>query len=573
MKNKILNKINELRSKVNFSALKLKRDSKNKKSNKQKENKIFAPLDKWSVFNKIGLVVGEIILFVLVAGFLVMSVRGNPGNPVASGLTNLYWYKDGPFELSPERGRFGLLFSLVEHKSFYYHVDVARFVVPDLGYKNGKYVSLFAPGVSYIVMPGYLIGRYFGSAQIGAFMAIAVFALINMYLVRAIAKELGANKKTSIIAGLIFVFATPAYAYAVNLYQHHISTFLILLSSLIVIKSKNAWPLFIVWFLCAASIPVDYPNLFLMFPVGLFALQKVIDIRKDRNSIKINLSFLKLLTFSGLVFPLLFFFWFNYQSYGDPLQFSGTVGNAYAIDADGNPTSVPTNDPENIEGFLDPESQERSAVHFFESRDMLRGVYTHLIGPDRGIIFFTPIILFGIIGAVILYKQNNKYLNMLLGVVVANFVLYSMWGDPWGGWAFGSRYMIPSYAILAIFIAVALTHINKRKLLAMIMYPFLIYSIAVNTLGALTTSAIPPKVEALPLEALTGVRERYSYDRSWEYLKAGKSKSFVFQMWADNYLSSMQYYYIVSGAIAVLTTIFILGIVLEKEKTKNVAKA
>src|SRR5690606_27797294 len=151
-----------------------------------------------------------------------------------------------------------------EDRSFSFSIPLARFVAPDLGYLDGKYVSLFAPTVSFLVMPGYLVGRALGASQVGAFASVSLFAIMNFILIREISKLLGAKPLAGTLAGIIFLFATPAYAYAVNLYQHHISTFLILASIYLIIKYGRKWTtLFIVMFLCALGLSVDNPNLFM----------------------------------------------------------------------------------------------------------------------------------------------------------------------------------------------------------------------------------------------------------------------------------------------------------------------
>jgi len=129
-----------------------------------------------NIIKKISISILKILLSAIVAAILVFSVRGNIGNPKSNEITDPFWREGGPFELSPERGRFGLLYSLVEDKSFYFSVDLARFIAPDLGYLNEKYVSLFAPAVSFIATPGYLIGKYFGASQVGSYLVIAIFA-------------------------------------------------------------------------------------------------------------------------------------------------------------------------------------------------------------------------------------------------------------------------------------------------------------------------------------------------------------------------------------------------------------
>ena len=180
-----------------------------------------------------------LILILFASGVLMVSLRGLPGNPTVPELNLKIWKENGPFELSPERGRFALIYSIVEDKSFYFSKSIAGFASPDVGIQNGHYVSLFAPLLSFSAIPGYLIGKYFGASQVGTFAVISLFALFNFFLIRAIAIRLGANKIAATLGAFVFLFATPGFAYAVNLYQHHLSTFLILLSIWALLKSKK----------------------------------------------------------------------------------------------------------------------------------------------------------------------------------------------------------------------------------------------------------------------------------------------------------------------------------------------
>src|ERR1700733_3990891 len=167
-----------------------------------------------NILTKYKKVIGNILLVLFVAVILVLSVRGLPGNPTPAQLNTATWVNNGPFELSPERGRFALLYSIVEDHSFHLQPALAKFTAPDVGYWNHAYVSIFAPSISLLAVPGYIIGRYFGDSQFGAFAWMSLFALFNVLLIRIIAIRLGANPIAASIAALTFLFATPAYAYA-----------------------------------------------------------------------------------------------------------------------------------------------------------------------------------------------------------------------------------------------------------------------------------------------------------------------------------------------------------------------
>ncbi len=498
-------------------------------------------------------------------GVLFLSVRGHYGNPMAEELNTRYWKEDGPLELSPERGRFALVYSLVEDQSFVFSLPIARFTTPDLGYANGKYVSLFAPGVSFLVIPGYLIGKFFGSSQVGTFLPISLFAVLNGVLIIKIANILSAHRSAAIMAGIIFLFATPAYAYGVTLYQHHISTFLILSSFYLLFRYRSLWVLPIVWILIACSIPIDYPNLFFMMPLGIYALLRSFSLRTQKEQYVFQIKFGGLFSLISIALPMIFFFWFNAVSYGNPFQLSGTLPTVKAIDEEGNPTFPQDAGTQKNEAFFtDPTKQKKSAVGFFKTRNMIQGLYIHFASPDRGIIYYAPIVFLGVFSFPFLYRKHSSFAQVMIGIIGMNILLYSMWGDPWGGWAFGSRYLIPSYALLSVGIAVVLSVYARNFAILSLVFVLFCYSVGVNTLGAITSNQNPPKVEVLSLEALTGTEQKYTYERNWNFLQAGGIKSFVYTTWLRSSIDPVSYYWALVSAIIgvgsmVLITVFFLG--------------
>lgn len=184
-----------------------------------------------------------VLILLFCIGILSLSLRGQTGNPNSKDLLTSNWQGEGPFELSPERGRFALVYSLVEEGSVKFSQETGKFASPDVAIIENKYVSLFAPLLSFAAVPGYLAGKYLGSSQVGAFAVVSLFALFNVIIIRSIAIRLGAHPIAATIGSLIFIFATPGFSYAVNLYQHHLSTFLVLFSIYLLIRFDNFWSL------------------------------------------------------------------------------------------------------------------------------------------------------------------------------------------------------------------------------------------------------------------------------------------------------------------------------------------
>jgi hypothetical protein len=440
-------------------------------------------------------------LFVLyLVTILSLSIRGVVGNPDEQSLYTNYYRDGGPFELSPERGRFALTYALAEYASPEITAPLARFAAPDVGFAEDKFVSIFAPAVSFIVLPGYMIGKLLGSSQVGTFAVVSLFGLVNFSFIVLIAKKLNAGTFASLVGGMVFLFATPAFAYATTLYQHHITVALLLSSVYALIHLKGFWSLSWVAFAAALSISVDNPNVFLFIPLLLKALGSVVSFKQLKNQIKINVSLLKSVAFIFALIPIALFMYFNDQVYGSPFRLAGSIPSVSQLTDDGEPVFFTIAEGVVEELSADVISRERQdVVGFFNTRNSLNGLYILLLSPDRGVLVFTPVILMGLFGILLLYKNNNQYLSLLLSIVLVNLFLYSMWGDPWGGWAFGSRYLIPAYAIMSIFVALALTDYSKNKLFLVGFSIIMVYSIAVNTLGAITTNTNPPKIEAIPL--------------------------------------------------------------------------
>ncbi|MEK7571573.1 MAG: hypothetical protein AAB553_04830 [Patescibacteria group bacterium] len=513
---------------------------------------------------------GNIFFFLFCALVLAVSFDGLVGNPTAQQLNQSAWLS--PFDSSNERGRYALLHSVVEDKSFQFSEDLARFSLPDLAYIDGKFVSLFAPGVSFIVMPGYLVGKYFGVAQLGTFAVVALFALFNVWLIRKIAVAMGAKPLAGTIASLAFLVASPAFAYATSLSQHHISTALLLAAVFLLIRFNNFFSLFAIWFLFAASIAVDYPNAFMMLPIVIFASWRMINVERLRNALEVKINFLKVVSVVGVIIPIILFLAFNNASFGSPFQLSGTLERVTEIE-NGKPAfdreiSIEESEKARKEGT----ESSKGTVGFFNSRILMDGFYVHFFSPDRGMITYTPIMLLGFLGLIVASRKNVAYTGLLFAVIGINILLYSMWADPYGGWSFGSRYLIPSYAFLSVFIALLLTYWRKSILFLLTFFVLFIYSTGINTLGALTDSNNPSRIEAEFLSREMHIPVKYTYERNLDALNSNGSQTFVYHTYAGNNVSGWNYYLSITLFIVIIMAFLILFYNVSVRREGRVAK-
>lgn len=502
------------------------------------------------------------ILFCATVLFLVLG--GVYGNPTAQTINSGVWTK-GPFEFA-QRARYAMTYSLVEEGKLDLLAPFAKFALPDVGYANGNYVSLFAPGTSFITVPGYFVGKYFGSSQVGTYAVIALFAVLNMAFVKLISEKLGASSAAATVTSFIFLFATPAFSYGVNLYQHHISLFLILCSIYLLLRKESIISVFVVWFLYGLAIFVDYPNAILMLPIIFYSLIKLVNIGQEAAGIRIRFQVGKALGVCGLVLPILLLAWFNRSLLGSPYSLTGTAQDVVSVSDDGSP--VLYKDSMDLKEQL-KESElalNKSALSFFNTRNLINGLYTHLVSPDRGVIYYAPVILFGVLGFSVLRKKKNTEFSFLLSIIGVDIILYSMWGDPWGGWSFGSRYLIPAYALMAIFISFSLEKINEKPILTALFIIITAYSVFVNSLGAVTSTGNPPLSEVKNLGIQSGKSERYTFARNWDILLTVGSKSFVYNTFAASYMSAFTYYLVIAGVLVSVSSLSMVYFFLLKKR-------
>lgn len=529
---------------------------------KEKAKTIFSQIKKFSIkktrkqnafFQKVKKINFANIFFGLfLVAILAFSLKGAVGNLTPMELNKPEWKNDRPLELSPERGRYALMYSLIDEKSFSFSPPVAAFAAPDVAYTDGKYVSLFAPSLSVVASVGYIIGKFFNLAQVGSFAVVALFALINVFLIRAIAIRLGAHPVAGSIAGFTFLVASPAFAYAVTLYQHHLSTLLLLLSFYLLLRYKSVWSLFIIWILYGFSFTVDYPNFFLLMPIAVAAFVKIVVLKRIRQVTEIKISLSRILAMTGIIIPFLFLFWFNINAYGNPTQLAGTLERAIEVRKDGTPLLESQVLIERMKEKKEKvDLKEKSFLGFFQNRQLIRGFYEHFFSLDRGIIVYTPVMFLGFLGLIFAYRQKTPYLALLVAVIGFDILLYSLWDDPFGGWAFGSRYLIPAYAFLSIFIAILLTRMQRYSFFLLFFFAVTTYCIGVNTAGAITSIANPPRVEAEALAIEQHAKPEYTFMRNIGLLQAGTSHSFYFRTYGYHYSTAWDYYLHLVGFIVI----------------------
>lgn len=491
------------------------------------------------------------LLIVLASVLYGLTLRGVVGTPSAVEIRTSLERATMPFELSPERGRYVHVMALVEDGTYSLSKDLALVAYPDVGYSGDRYYSFFAPGIAYMAAPFYRIGAALGAAQLGTYAFVSLASIAALVMLYIIARQVFALPRPIAFAiPVMFGFGTTAWGYAITLYQHHITTLLLLVAFYCIWRYRiRARAGFfwggIAWLCYGIAIFIDYPNALLFLPMIAYLVGSAIQTHSEAKRFTVMIRPAMLLASVVFVVVMGFHFVHNAQYFGLWARLSGGLPNW-------EPALLENEMP--VVGALEPQtvSFDKDVIGFFSEESVPRGLYTLLISPDRGLFLFAPLFVVSLFGvAYSLRRARNAELFALLGTVAMNVFLYSSWGDPWGGWAYGPRYLIPSMALLTLFIGLWLAN-AKRPVLAKVLTLLLFaVSAGIAVLGALTTNAVPPYHEAIRLENL------YNYKLNLRFLAQNMSSSVMYNTMFREMMSLKIYLgMLYAFVIAVLTTAF-----------------
>ena len=479
-------------------------------------------------------------------GVILLSFRGNVDPDHNIRFQNIFESKvteaGSPFEVSISSGRYALVESIVKNRSFIFSEAIAKFASPDVIYTKLGFSSVFTPGVSIVAVPFYLLGSHFGYPQIGTYLLNPFVGLINVFLIAYLAYLVTKNKYLALSSGLIFLFGTNAFSYLFTLTQHHLSISLILIGIIISYSENIVIVNIITGILLGIGVLIDFPNIFLLSSIFIYDLSNnfyifYASVLLNTISTKKSVS-LSILAASPF---LLFFGIYNQITTCSPTKLAQFVCITDYFSKN-TPSPYKNNQklPVNIE---ESKSVVNPIVDIpFKTRKMLNGFIILFLSDERSWLHYAPILLFGIYGFIIYLKNNSSSLLSKIGlsIITVNIITYTMFGDVWGGWAFGPRYLLPSAAILSIFITYPFTLQIKKfwKIFLFLIMLFLIFaSININTIASVTTSALPPKQEAMNL--LTPIP--YDLELNYSLLDQNKSSSLLYNVYFKNYFSATEY--------------------------------
>ena len=93
----------------------------------------------------------------------------------------------------------------------------------------------------------------------------------------------------------------------------------------------------------------------------------------------------------------------------------------------------------------------------------LIGISGLLVGPARGIIWYSPVLLLGLLGGRWFWQQARWVLGVALSISLVYVLLYGKWYMWHGGYSWGPRFIVPLLPFLALFVGPAWEQLVQRQ--------------------------------------------------------------------------------------------------------------
>ncbi len=318
---------------------------------------------------------------------------------------------------------------------------------------QGHVVSSYPPWASVLALPVYL-----GPALLGvdptsssmedlekraAMLITAISVVVLFFALRRVTSQ-----KVAWFIAVVYAFGTSSFSTSGQaLWQHGSVQLFLALMILYLVKGLEV-PRFSAYsgFALGCMVICRPINLIVAFPVLAYIVHK----RRDQLP-----GFL----LAGLP-PLLLFMAYNAVYFGSP--FAAGIGAAVVT-----PSAVIST---HLSSFRTP---------------LLAGIAGVLVSPGRGLLVYSPVFVFSIIGMVIAWRESKYLYLRYLGVVPFLLLLIvSKWNGWWGGECYGPRLLADVTPILCFLLYPAIDYCRGKKAVKYAIIGLAMLSIGMHAIGA-----------------------------------------------------------------------------------------
>lgn len=335
--------------------------------------------------------------------------------------------------------------SIAERSSFWFPLEYKDqyWLSPDYAQIEDKLYSEKAPGLSFLAVPFFIFGKILGNVLIEsnsifkAFISpyldiypdkdilsvvgiqvglsfLATFGILRLYDVSRI---MGISERSSIFASLTTAFATPYWVYARTMFGHVPAGVFLICSLYHILKfreEKRTFHLILAGFFSGYGFVIEFPSL---FAIPWLAVLVVLPINQSNFSWKNRFTSLILYGIATAISALPLFY-YNLVSFGD------MTANALSF------------------------SHWADYLHLLEP--VHEGIIVLLLSNDRGLLYFSPIVLFGFAGLLLAYRRYPLETVTIISMILCFIIFYAKKLESHGGAAFGPRYIVPTLLLVGL---------------------------------------------------------------------------------------------------------------------------
>jgi len=370
----------------------------------------------------------------------------------------IYLYFLNGFHSANELSRYSLILAIVEEHTFIIDNYILNMI--DISYYNGHYYSDKPPGLAFVGVPVYFIGRFLISWFWRPYLLISLIALfssLSVVLIHELAGILGGTRTSNLLTALTYAFGTIAWVYSKTFFAHGFSAFLILFSMYcahLFVQENNTKFIFLSGVTMGYSILVEYPNLLLLVPFLLYFLLYKTKKKLVYFILPVALFLVLLGTYHYICFG---------SPFSTPSRYQYYFGNVQAINY-----------------FVNP-------IHI--------GLYGLLFSPYRGLFYLSPVLLLALFGFFSLYKKYAPETVLFLSSFIIVVLFYSTYTVWYGGWCYGPRFILNVVPFLTLPLTQVIEKHKHKRIFLVIFLVLMGYSVFANGMGVLANYHIPKEIE------------------------------------------------------------------------------
>lgn len=312
----------------------------------------------------------------------------------------------------------------------------------NIAYTGAHYVSAYPVGAAILATPIYLISAFGGVKGSQSIvlelekLSGATFVALSAVVLYLILIQL-TDRRLSTILTVIYALGTSSFSVSSQALWQHGASQLAIVSAIYCLVRGRQKPHWIPYagFPCAFSVVCRPTDLLIALPISFWVL---FHYRK---------SFPKYVLWT--LPSVAFYVWYNVYYFRNPARTQFEV--------------------------------QESA---FWDTPLLEGLANILVSPGRGLLIYSPIFLFSLLGIILIWqKKEHIFLRYLTAGVLATILIYAKYHAWWGGFTYGPRLLADITPILVLFL-LPLRRLLQRSKAALSVFILLgTFSIAAHANG------------------------------------------------------------------------------------------